>query len=122
MTLTNLTYPQLFRSLNIPSEASHVLDHFNGSVEEVGNDDDTGEPVFGLVHNDDDIDSTADQEHAACILLWESRTVERFLAKKGADAFGFLKDLGFTDYQAASLCWDSGIQNDRIRKAYGSIF
>lgn len=107
MTLSNLTYSAYLRSLNIPSDASHVLDHYTGDYEEIPGH-------FALVHNDDDLDGWAAQDHARASLYCYADSVDSFIRAKGDKALPYLIALGFSEYEAACKCWNAGIRTEFI--------
>ena len=114
MTLSNLTYPAYLRSLNIPSDASHVLDYFTG--EEIQTDvcHWTGEPFIDLVHTDHDIDNRPSQQRAKAVLWCNRAKVDEFIKEKGNLALPWLVTLGFSEYDAACMCWNAGIQTEHV--------
>ena len=119
VTLSTLTYRDFFRAINQPADASHVLDHFNGQSttqqEFISPSAGFATVDAGLVHQDDDVDSTAKQEAAQFDLFTQHRTSIILHLKAQEDAFGYLLSLGFTEWKAAELCRSCDIQTDDER-------
>jgi len=117
MILKNLTYNTLLRSMNIPADAEHVLGHHNCDYEDDGL----------MVTADDDL---IPPEHSRWMaqheLLMYGSQVKTFLhdmaARQASRGFGpkpmeFLQLIGFSELEAARLCYDAHIRHDGICRA-----
>ena len=95
-----------------------MLDYFNG--EEIQTDvcHWTGEPFIDLVHTDHDIDNRPSQQRAKAVLWCNRAKVDEFLKERGELSLPWLIALGFSEYEAACMCWNAGIYSDAIWMAY----
>jgi hypothetical protein len=119
VSLSNLSYRDFLRSLNQPADASHVLDHFNGrsTTHQQFISPSTGFATLdaGLVHQDDDIDSTAKQEEARWSLFCDYQPAVTAHLREQEDGFGYLRSLGFSEWEAAELCRSAAVQENDQR-------